>query len=226
MFLLLGHWQPSLFFNHITQVVARFTSRPYVLPSHRRRDTLHPTPSMDQESAIHTLCCAAERALRPRSDRSYLAKATNHVLRIATSDEDHLQRLIDIGDLGLETVLFLKLYCIVLPPFDAPTVQRALVDSIAALLKTGAGFPTPTTFQPFSLFTAILGVLIEDNGLGGKRTATNLAAEIEGGIGADQLASLTKQYSMLGKAVKGLEAGLATIADYASTLDAQEEEGW
>ncbi|KAJ6530419.1 hypothetical protein DFH09DRAFT_1370780 [Mycena vulgaris] len=154
---------------------------------------------MDQESAMHTLCCAVERALRARSDRSYLAKATNHVLRIATSDEDQLQRLIDIGDLGLETVLFLKLYCIVLPPFDAPTVQRALVDSIAALLKTGAGFPTPTTFQPFFLFTAILGEQIGDVIEEVQRTAANIAAEIEGGIGADQLASLTKHTASLVK---------------------------
>ncbi|KAJ6553923.1 hypothetical protein DFH09DRAFT_1494628 [Mycena vulgaris] len=180
----------------------------------------------------------------PSMDQAYLAKATNHVLRIATSDEDELQRLIDIGDLGLETSLFLKFYSVVPPPFDALTVQRALVESIAAPLKTGVGFPTPTTFQPFSLFTAILGIgdIIEEV----QRTATNLAAEIEGGIGTDQLASLTKQYSMLGKVVKGLEAGipgwskqlekdfmwfhssdqLATIADYASTLVAQEEEGW
>ncbi|KAJ6530404.1 hypothetical protein DFH09DRAFT_580399 [Mycena vulgaris] len=219
MFLLLGQ-QACLSFNHIAPA-ARFFSRPHFLSRHRR-DTLHHSPSMDQESLIRNLSYAAERALRARNDRSYHAKAKDHALRIAISDEDQFQRLINLGDLGLEASLFFKFQSIVTPPFDPPTVQSALVESIAALLKNGVGFPIPTTFQPVSLFTAILGVLIQDHGLGGKdskdrlgayshwvqqelgdvieevqRTATNFAAEIEGGIDADQLASLTKQYSML-----------------------------
>ncbi|KAJ6567424.1 hypothetical protein DFH09DRAFT_1363576 [Mycena vulgaris] len=169
---------------------------------------------------------AAELSLRARQDRSFLVKIKEHVLDVATSDVNQLNRLICVGDLGLEAFLLLNFKFALPPQFDANAVRRALVDFITLLLKAGVGFSIPTTFQPFSLLTAIVGVLIQDNGLGGKdskdglgvfsdwlqeelwdvveevqRTAASIAAEFGtvegGGLGTDRLVSLTDQCQRL-----------------------------